>query len=72
MRMLLVLSFENENITCYLKNFVRNEMKRKKRNKEEEKESLKRKLRLWGMSEVVYIKFQNKEVIVNDICLSIE
>ena len=72
MRMLLVLSFENEYITCYLKNFVRKEMKRKKRNKEEEKESLNRKLRLWGMSEVVYIKFQNKEVIVNDICLSIE
>ena len=59
MRILLVLSFENENITCYFKNFVRKEMKRKKfkKNKEEEKESLKRKLRLWGMSEVVYIKF---------------
>ena len=45
---------------------------KEKRDKEEEKESLKRKLRLWGMSEVVYIKFQNKEVIVNDICLRIE
>ena len=33
MRMLLVLSFENEIITCYLKNFVRKEMKKKGRGK---------------------------------------
>ena len=43
MRMLLVLSFENENITCYLKNFVRKEMKMKKKETRKRKRKVKKK-----------------------------
>ena len=48
MRMLLVLSFENENITCYLKNFVRKEMKRKKKKQGRGKGKFKKEIETVG------------------------